>query len=307
VHIKEIGKLSVVITAGLIRDRIPEDDNYGVYFYCNHRLVAKEVKTRDVGYSVKAEAGVPHPDASLCRVMVRMNGPARLMPWNSSKSDVNFGQAVFQQIRPTLITLVSHFSSLSRRLKDDWEHKVFRYESGQIEKVDAVEVIASKRLILPPLPTVNKPRSEQYKSINKVQLESKPLTLGLIEAMAAVEIIERQRLETKNRIALILLDSNFEIALKEFIVHRHDLFPQSQYNDLAIRQLFSKRDQVIDAVSKKIQIPKTLISTANHYYGLRNKLIHERATVGVTDSDIVNYRSTIERLLHILFDLNFSG
>lgn len=307
VNISQTGKLSVLMTAGLIRDRIPESDNYGVYFYCNHRLIAKEIKTRDVGYFVTGEAGVPHTDASLCRVIVQVQGPARLMPWNSSKSGIIFGHVAFQQMRPPLITLVSHFSSLSRRLRADWEKNVFRYETGQIEKTDPGEVLTGRRLILPALPPANKSRAEQYKSINEVQLQNKPWTLGLIEAMAAVDIIGRQRLETKNRMALILLDSNFEIALKEFIVHRGDLFPRDQYNDAAIQKLFSRRDQVISAVTQKINIPKTLIEAADHYYNLRNKLIHERATVGVTDSDVTNYRLTIEKLLNILFDLRFSG
>lgn len=49
--------ISVEITAGLIRDRIAEADNYGVYFYCNNRLIVKELKTREVGYFVTSEAG----------------------------------------------------------------------------------------------------------------------------------------------------------------------------------------------------------------------------------------------------------
>jgi hypothetical protein len=52
-----------------------------------------------------------------------------------------------------------------------------------------------------------------------------PWAVGLVESMAAVDVITRQGFDTKNRIALILLDSNFEIALKEFIVSRTDLFP----------------------------------------------------------------------------------
>jgi Histidine kinase-, DNA gyrase B-, and HSP90-like ATPase len=305
-NIEKYGKFAVTMTGGLITDRIPEADNYGVYFYCNHRLIAKEIRTRDVGYFVSTQAGVPHPDASLCRVIVWLQGPARPMPWNSSKSGINFGHPVFQAVRPGLIDLARHYSSLSRRLKDDWDHKVFRYETGEIEKVQGADATEGKRLILPSLPPVQKPRSEKYKSINKVQIRHKPWTLGLIEAMAAVDIIERQRLETKNRIALILLDSNFEIALKEFIVHRHDLFPPTQYNDSTIRRLFSNRSDVIKVVTDNINIPATLIDAANHYYLMRNKLIHERATVGVTDSDVANYRSTIERLLALLFDLEFA-
>ncbi len=302
------GKISVAMTAGLIRDRIPEEDNYGVYFYCNHRLIVKELKTREVGYFVSSEAGVPHPDASLCRVVVRLQGAAQLMPWNSSKSGINFGHPAFHQVRPPLIRLASHFSSLSRRLKDDWDRKVFRHTSGEIQaqEIDPVDIVSGRRLVLPPLPRVNKPRAEKLKARNKKQLRDKPWTLGLIEAVAAVDIITRQRLETRNRIALILLDSNFEIALKEFIVHRHDLFPPKQYNDTAIQKLFERRHQVIDAITQKVTIPAKLIDKSRHYYALRNKLIHERATVDIADSDVENYRSTIEKILELLFGLKFS-
>jgi len=197
--------VAVNITSGLIRDRDPEEENYGVYFYCNHRLIAKELKTREVGYFVSSEAGVPHPDASLCRVLVEIQGPARLMPWNSSKSAINFDHRAFQQLRPTLIQLTSYFSSLSRRLKDDWEGKVFCYESGEVEITELENIEVKNPMVLPPLPRVNKPKVEKLKSRNKSEINSQPWTLGLVEAMAAVEVLSRQRLETKNRIALIQL------------------------------------------------------------------------------------------------------
>lgn len=253
-----------------------------------------------------SEAGVPHPDASLCCVIVRLEGPAKLMLWNSSRSGIVYGHPAFQEIRPTLIQFVSHFSSLSRRLKDDWDGNVFRYDDGQVEEIDATEVLSGQRLVLPPLPRTHKPRAEKYKSLNKAQLEQKPWTLGLIESLAAVDIIERQRLETKNRIALILLDSNFEISLKEFRVHRQDLFPPTQYPDSMIQKLFSRRHDVVGLILEKLPSLKPLTETASHYYNIRNKLIHESATNEPTDSDIANYRATIERLLSQLFDLRFS-
>ena len=305
VSLNQGDKIRVEMTAGLIRDRVPESSNYGVYFYCNHRLIVKEMKTRDVGYFVTSEAGVPHPDASLCRVIVRLDGKAKLMPWNSSKTGINVGHAAFHQIRPTLIQLVSHFSSLSRRLKVDWEGMVFSHTSGEIQSVNPVEAASGKRLILPPLPSVNKPHVEHLKARNKTQIQDQPWTLGLVEAVAAVDIIVRQKLGTKNRIALILLDSNFEIALKEFVVHRKDLFPLKEFNDAAIKALFEKRHKVIAAVTEKVEIPGMLLAKTEHYYNLRNKLIHERATVGIADADVENYRDTIEQILTILFDLSF--
>ncbi len=303
IDLGEEGSVAVTIVSGLIRDRVPEEDNYGVYFYCNHRLIVKELRAREVGYFVTSEAGVPHPDASLCRAIVRMQGPAKLMPWNSSKSGINFDHPIFKQLRPTLIQLVSHFSSLSRRLKADWPGKVFEYDSGSIEKIDEKDITARGRLILPPLPRVHKTRVEHLKTRNKKIIHDQPWTLGLVEAMGAVEVITRQRFETKNRIALIVLDSNFEIGLKEFIIHREDLFPRSQFGNAAIQRLFSNRGDVIRAVAQNIAIPQGLLNKAQHYYEMRNKLIHERATVAITDSDIDNYRSTVGKIMKILFGL----
>jgi hypothetical protein len=294
------GKLGVDITAGLILDRDPEGDNYGAYFYCNNRLIVKELKVRDVGYFVTTEAGVPHTDASLCRIIVRFNGKVKLMPWNSSKTGINFSHPAFQQIRPTLIQLVTHFTALSRRTRDDWDGKVFRHTEGEIRRIDPAAAAQGKKLILPPLPKANKPQVEHLKTKNKTQIKDQPWTLGLVEAIAAVELVSRQKqFSTRNRIALVLLDSNFEIALKEFIAHRDDLFPNAN-----LKTLFEKRHYVIDAVTKKVTIPSILLHKAKHYYGLRNKLIHERASVDVTPEDIENYRETVQEVLKILFNLD---
>jgi Histidine kinase-, DNA gyrase B-, and HSP90-like ATPase len=298
--------VKVTITAGLITDREPEQENYGVYIYCNHRLIVKELRTRDVGYFVTAEAGVPHSDASLCRAIVRLQGPAKLMPWNSSKSGINPGHPIFQRLRPTLIQLVTYFSSLSRRLRKEVDEKVTPFTAGTIEQVATANIAPGRRLNLPELPRVNKQPVEHLKARNKKLLKEQPWTVGIVEAMAAVDVMTRQRFDTKNRIALILLDSNFEIALKEFMVHRTDLFPKSTYTDARIAQLFKNRTDVITEVTKHVTIPPTIITRTKHYYDLRNKLIHERATVGITDPDVDNYRTTVQKVLKILFKLSFA-
>lgn len=303
----EARQVQVDITAGLISDRNPDGENYGVYIYCNHRLIVKEFKTRDIGYFVSGEAGVPHFDASLCRAIIHIQGPAKLMPWNSSKSNINTAHPIFQQLRPTLIQLVSYFSSLSRRLRDEWDEEAAAQTTGAIEEIAVAQITSGKRLNLPDLPRVNKQQVEHLKARNKKTLKDQPWTVGLVEAIAAVDVITRQRFDTKNRMALILLDSNFEIALKEFIVHRNDLFPASAYNDAKIAQLFKNRTDVITEVAKHVKFSAKLLTKVRHYYGLRNKLIHERATVGITDPDIANYRETVEEVLTILFNLRFTA
>lgn len=300
-------KIDVKIEAGLIVDREPEEENYGVYFYCNKRLIVKELKVRDVGYFVSGEAGVPHPDASLCRVIVTLQGPAEAMPWNSSKSGINFSHEAFLQLRPQLIDLVSYFSSLSRRLKKQWEEKVYPHTSGKIQDVDPTDLDLKRRIVLPDLPPSRKgPKIDELKEKNKKELSEKPWTLGLIEALGIIDLIGRQRFDTKNRVALILLDSNFEIGLKEFIVNRPDLFPPAKYRNSAISNLFNQgRKAVVLEVQPHINLSPAEIGKIEHYYLLRNSLIHERATQQITDSQVRDYRNLVESVLKKLFGLKF--
>jgi hypothetical protein len=303
VSLGKSGTFKIELTGGLIRDRDPETENYGVYFYCNRRLIAKEQRTHEVGY-VSGEAGVSHPDASLCRVIVRILGPVQGMPWNSSKNRINYDHRLFDAIRPRLVQLVKYYSSLSRRLKGDWDREVFPYDEGAIAEQSAEDVEA-RGLVLLDLPRVKRQRAERYKAENEVQLNNQPWTLGLVESIAMIDIIERHHLETKNRISLILLDSTLEIALKEFIVHRQDLFPADKYGDAEIARLFRRRDLVTKEIVDKLPALKPLLDIADHYYQVRNKLIHERATTNPTDADIRIYRQTVERLLSSLFNLQF--
>jgi hypothetical protein len=298
--------LTVTLSGGLILDRDPEAENYGVYLYCNHRLIVKELKVRDVGYFVSAEAGVPHPDASLCRVLVEFYGPAELMPWNSSKSGINFSHSAFAQIRNRIIDFTGYFTGLSRRLKHQWDSEVFKYKSGSVETVDPAVALSGKKTVLPKLPSTRNPsRIEVLRQSNKALLNKEPWTVGLIEAMGLVDLIVRQKYETKNRAALILLDSNFEIALKEFIVHRTDLFPPYKYTNAQLATLFGNRTNVIKEVQAHVKFPPALIAKVGHYYNFRNSVMHQRASVMITDEQVEDYRKTIERVLRKLFKAKF--
>jgi hypothetical protein len=57
--------------------------------------------------------------------------------------------------------------SKKKDLKDDRDAKVFRHESGTIERVDPADVAPGKCLVLPPLLRVNKVHSDQLKTKNK--------------------------------------------------------------------------------------------------------------------------------------------
>lgn len=300
-------ELVVTMDAGLIGDRDPEAENYGVYIYCNDRLIVKEMRERDVGYYITGEAGVPHPDASLCRVIVSLKGNAELMPWNSSKSDVNIAHPSFLQLRANLIALVTYYSKLSRRLKSSWDEAVFAYPTGTLEKVDPTEIAEGAKLILPKLPRGRRPSYlEQVRQLNATKMNLQPVTVGLVDAMVMINALSRVKVETRNRAALILLDSNFEIALKEYIVTNKTVFPPQIYTDKHLKSIIGQRTTVIKEVQAKVpKLSAAMLAQADFYYGLRNKLIHERTTVPINDRQIEDYRKLVESVLKLLFGLKF--
>ena len=300
-------ELAVTMDAGLIGDRDPEAENYGVYIYCNDRLIVKEMREREVGYYVTGEAGVPHPDASLCRVIVSLAGNPELMPWNSSKSDVNIAHPSFMQLRANVITLATYYSKLSRRLKNSWDDDVFAHSNGIVEEVDPAEVADGHKLILPKLPRGRRiSYLEQTRQLNVRKIDAQPVTAGLVDAMIMVEALSRVKVATRNRAALILLDSNFEIALKEYIVTEKVTFPPYQYSDARIAAIFRQRSTVINEVREKVpEFTQVMHTKADFYYGLRNKLIHERTTIPINDQQVTDYRKLIESVLKLLFGLKF--
>jgi len=289
-------KTKVSMTAGLSTESSPATGEFGVYVYCNDRLVARGLKSYDVGFT-KGLAGLPHPENSLVKVIVSLTGPAKSMPWNSSKSGIAPNHRVFVEIRNKLVELVKHYASLSRRLKGQWPEKVFRYKSGQKVNLSVPDFPAITNLRLPPLPK-SKPRyGDLVKQANSELAKEKPWTIGLYESIVAVDLIFKQKLEQKNRICLILLDSTLEIAFKEFLANDSG----ESYNDHKLLQVFGNRETVQNEIGKFKAIDRETWKKINHYYRLRSKLVHERASVSISDAEVSDYREVVESTLIELF------
>ena len=77
------------------------------------------------------------------------------------------------------------------------------------------------------------------------------------------------------------------------------------YTDAKIAEIHKSRHKVISTVIETVPLQATLLERARHYYVVRNKLIHERATITVPQVDIENYRRVIEEILTRLFGLQF--
>lgn len=297
---EESKDVSVKVKAGLSLESSPASGEYGVYFYCNNRLIAKNLKSHEVGFG-RGLAGVPHPNMSLTRVIVNFTGEAISMPWNSSKSNINPNHAVFLALREWLMRVVKDFTSLSRRWEGSWHTEVFKHKKGAFKSITIPDFHSAKKSFLPPLP-ISRPRYvDKVVQANKSTVKTKPWTKGLYESIVAVDYIMGQRLEQKGRIALILLDSNLEIAFKEYLVNDSG----GQYSNRKLLDLFQTRHNVESEIKKYINLSDDDWRKIKHYYDLRNKLVHERATVGINDTQVNDYRKLVQRVLNKLFKLKF--
>ncbi len=297
---EENRELRIEAVAGLTRESSPAAGEYGVYFYCNERLVARALKTFDVGFT-KGLAGLPHPKVSLTRVLIFLNGDARSMPWNSSKSDISTKHVVFLALHDWLVQVVKDYASLSRIWMGDWHDKVFKYTAGSIQEVQISDFPTVKKSFLPPLPSSRPRYGEIIAQKNRAIAKRKPWTKGLYEGVIAADLISKQHLEQKNRIALIVLDSTLEIGFKEYLVNESGKI----YSDAQLLTVFSSRHNVHSQIKLYVRISKDSWNKIEHYYRLRCKLVHERVTVGVDDLQIADFREVVESVLKKLHRLKF--
>jgi hypothetical protein len=297
----EDGKpVKVDVIAGLSNESSPTGD-YGVYLYCNNRLIERGLKSYDVGFT-KGLAGKAHPSVSLTCVIISLTGEARSMPWNSSKSALYPNHRVYAALRTWLVQVVKDLASLSRRFEGNWEENVFQYKTGRIVKHENFPFQMAKKSYLPELPKARMRYVDRVRQANKQIWSVKRWTIGLYESIVAVELIRRQRLEQKNRIAIVLLDSTLEIAFKEYLVNESG----HSYHSTDLVKIFQNRTTVQNEVKKyATTIKASTWAKIDYYYKLRCTLIHERAAAGITDSDVEDCLKVVQLVLWKLFKLTF--
>ena len=293
-------RVDVEILSGLIDHPGDPDNSYGVFVYCNNRLIARALTDFSIGFS-SGMIGNPHYNISLARTIVNIKGQSRDMPWDSSKSGVNLKHPVFQALRQSIIDVTKRYAQVSRSLQGKWDAEVFPHKTGHIiaEKLDTITSIPKSYL---PTPPASKQKWHQkVANTNAAIVAQKPWTAGLLESVMAVDIFSKLSLTQKNRISLIILDSTVEIAYKEFLVNEKNIGTQ------IFKNIVENRTDVEKEVRKHINIDQTMIQKINHFYKLRCDLIHQRATPNITDPQIEDYRSIVEKLLHDMFGLDFTS
>jgi hypothetical protein len=264
-------------------------------------MIARALKSFEVGF-IKGYAGLPHPKVSLTRVVVSLNGDARSMPWNSSKSDISTKHEIFQALHTWLTQVVKDYAGLSRIWMGDWPDKVFKYTSGKIIDVPIADFPEVKKSYLPPMPKSRPRYADLVVQANAKVAKNKPWVKGLYEGVVAADLISKQHLEQRNRIALIVLDSTLEIAFKEYLVHDCGTY----YSDSALQTIFKTKHSLKTEIDKYVTLSPIVWKKIFHFADIRNKLIHQRATSGVSDPEIEDLQEMVQEILKKLYKLKLS-
>jgi len=307
INFKDRDEIQLSITGGLTKSHKEIGSNiseYGVYFYCNNRLISRAYKGDEIGFNSPFKVGKPHVTYSLVRVIVELNGAVDLMPWNSSKSAIDFKHKTFLEIAEHIQRVFRTYASMSKNYSGDWPSKVFQFKTGTVIKERLSDFSSSARIHVP---TIKRgPKKVKYidliKKNNKQIAQSKPWTKGHYESIIAVEEISKLKIEQSNRIAMLLLDSTLEIAFKDYLVNESG----NRYNAGRLAALMSNRVDVHTEVGNNIRVKNGTWQKVNYFYNLRCELVHKRIAVTISDGDLVNFRGVVEYLLKKMFKLNFS-
>lgn len=291
-------KIRFEITSGLINEKGKTGD-YGVYIYCNKRLIVKARRSAEVGF-MTGLAGQPDNRMSLARIIVKLDGPSNDMPWTSNKADINYNHFVFQAIKKDIIQAVKIFAKLSRRLYPEFEEAVLPFKTGDIE----VESVKKDQLIkqnrYPAVPKKSVYYKETVFVLNEDLAQVKPWVRGLYEGIVAEEMISTKKILTqRTRLSLLLLDGILEIAFKNFLAFEID----PPVGDAKLSNL--KRFEVHEEVESRLLTGDKIWGRINYFYKMRCELAHRKADFPVPNKDIEVFRADVITILRAAFNIEF--
>lgn len=292
------GRVSLSVTAGLTLEERTLGGDYGVFFYCNRRLIARALRSPEVGF-VSGLVGIDHHNMNLARVIVELVGPARQMPWTSQKNAIYYGHPTFAAIRDDIINAASNATKWSKALKPDFDEKVAPHTTGDIveEQLPLAESIKNR---MPTPPRVRIDPRETVISVNKPLAYRKPYVRGLYETVIAAEdVLKDKKLSQRNRIAWILLDSTVEIACKESLVHEDS----KTINEDRLKGL--NRFALQEEAEKIVLTGDPIWGRFRYNYDRRNNFVHRKADVTVPDEDVEEFLHDVKRLLIQAFGVRF--
>ncbi|MGP6294295.1 hypothetical protein [Caldiplasma sukawensis] len=285
-------EISLKVKVGLM-ERFHQTGDWGFYIYCNNRLIISAAKSPELGFN-EAEFHFPHARYARFRCEIFLNGPSYLMPWNSTKSGLNYDNPVIKYILGYIKEISFNYLKFSSKLASSrgfGSQQPISRNIGHINETNVknIETIAKEYQ--------NIKIKSSSGSMNTRKEKLTPWKQGIIDAIKIAEIlIQRKKPEHKNRIILIILDSTIEIAFKDYLFY--------VIKDNTKNSDFESLMKNVQNRSKNQGISDTTWITVNNLHRNRNKLYHEHLDLTVTDQSIVTFKAAVIEIVEKLLSVN---
>lgn len=291
--------INVQVLAGLSDTSSPALGEYGVYFYCNERLVAPAMKSFDVGFTT-GQAGKAHPKLSLTKVIVMLSGDAVDMPWNSSKSDINTKHPTFLSLHDWLVKVVADFARMSRTWMGQWPEKVYAHPTGEMIKVEIDDFVSARGSYLPEPPKSRPRLAERLEHKNRKLTSRKPWTKPLYEGVAAATTVSKLRLEHSNWFAYYLLGLTLHTALKNYLIEESD----EADNNLDLKSVLVLSPKISDYLKENVPLTAGTWTQIQNFAKFIDRQLTNHGDPIITDEQLEKADELVQNVLVELFDID---
>lgn len=130
-------------------------------------------------------------------------------------------------------------------------------------------------------------------------VKASPWVRGVVDTLVGASIIRKSGIPTKNRLAVILVDTAFETGCRAFLKNKARI---------KLDQSHSHRENLVKAVRAKLSdIEVTVWDSIDYYYTeIRCDFYHQSAGKTLADTDVLDYQETVEFVIDHAFDIKIA-
>lgn len=305
-------QVAISFTVGLLT-KGSQVGQYGFDIVCNGRQVAKDLKDPEIGFR-DTELGKPHPKLARFKGIVDFEGAQSVMPWNSTKSGLDYSSKTFLMVKDRLIMHSKPYTRESSRMAYEKDSKNSGGSVAQVEEIDHgnIDDPVNDYPLPPPeknaKPTKPKMRKtpltslQQAKIAYKALLTKDDLYAALIEGVYAARKISDSKFDFKDRFALILIDNTCELILKRYIREQKGMTAKQADGYFANK---SFRNYVDDAkVFAGKSVSDVEWAQILKLREIRNNLNHQHSDLTVPPNTIRAYEKILVNLFDVFFEVD---
>ena len=294
------GNASVEFTVKIgLMETFAQTGDYGFYIYCNDRLAIRAGKTPELGFN-DSEFHYPHARFARFRCEIFINGPGSLMPWNSTKSGLNFDNPLLKQILPDIKKVAYHYLKFSSKIASDKSlSNQLITKSDKNEGQKTIRDLSEYAKTYPDIGT-RTPSQKQTKSRKK---NLAPWKQALLDAMKIAEgLIMKDKPEHKNRVAVLILDSTVEISFRDYLIY---VVADQNSKQEAKEIHFDNLVKNVKGRSKNQGITQDTWEKINNLHKTRDELYHNAADLTVENKTVLTFKEAVLEIISKLFNVTF--